>query len=176
MNTLGLDISTSCVGVTVLDKDGNLVVCESWDLRKTDKDLLFKAEFIEEKLRNIKQQIGFIMIEEPLQRFLPGRSSIKTILKLAKFNAIISYICKNMYGVVPEYVSANSSRKKCGIVTPKGCNVKMVVVEHFLKTEPKFTVEYTRHGNPIHGTFDRADSLVVAKVGYDIWKAKNSES
>ena len=30
---LGLDISTSIIGATVLDKNGEVVYCEAWDLR-----------------------------------------------------------------------------------------------------------------------------------------------
>ena len=31
---LGLDISTSITGATILDKDGNVIYNEAWDLKK----------------------------------------------------------------------------------------------------------------------------------------------
>ena len=31
---LGLDISTSITGATVIDDKGNVVLCEAWDTRK----------------------------------------------------------------------------------------------------------------------------------------------
>jgi len=176
MNYLGLDISTSAVGVTLLDDNGDLIFCEAWDLRTLEKDLLVKAEVIKENLKTIRLPVDHITIEQPLQRFIQGRSSIKTILMLAKFNAIISYICKEMYGVSPEYIGATSARKKCGLVAPRGENVKEFVLKSLLDTEPNFSIEYTKHGNPKHGSYDRADSLVVAKAGHKIWKEKNSES
>ena len=41
---LGLDISTSITGATILDDDGNIVLCEAWDMRdkKHFKDLFDK--------------------------------------------------------------------------------------------------------------------------------------
>ena len=35
-----------------------------------------------------------------------------------------------------------------------------------LDNEPSFSVEYTKHGNPKPGSYDRADSLVIAKAGH----------
>ena len=40
---LGLDVSTSITGATILDKD-NIVLCEAWDTRKL-KTVFEKAEF-----------------------------------------------------------------------------------------------------------------------------------
>tara|TARA_Y100000310_G_scaffold201429_1_gene201511 strand:+ start:2769 stop:3299 length:531 start_codon:yes stop_codon:yes gene_type:complete len=176
MNYLGLDISTSVVGVTLLDDNGELIFCEAWDLRPLEKDLLVKADVVKQNLQNIKLPVDYIMIEQPLERFIQGRSSIKTILMLAKFNCLISYICKEMWGVVPEYLAATSARKKCGIVAPRGENVKEFVLKYLLDTEPNFNIEYTRHGNPKHGSFDRADSFVVARAGFELCKLKSSES
>ena len=45
-----------------------------------------------------------------------------------------------------------------------------MVLEHLLKTEKAFKVEYTRHGNPKPESFDRADAIVIAKAGYEILK------
>jgi len=176
MNILGLDISTTTVGATLLNDKGKIIFCESWDLRKIEKCLFIKADVIKAELIKISQPIDKIIIEQPLQRFIAGRSSIKTILMLAKFNAILSYTCYELFGETPEYVSANSARKKCGIVIEKGADVKEAVLQHILNSEPNFDVQYTRHGNPIHGTYDRADSLVVARVGHITWTQKNSKS
>jgi len=44
---------------------------------------------------------------------------------------------------------------------------KKVVIEHLVANEPDFSIEYTKHGNPKPHEFDRADSLVIAKAGYN---------
>ena len=60
---LGLDVSTSITGATILDKD-NIVLCEAWDTRKL-KTVFEKAEFIKEKLQTLPVGVEEIFIEEP---------------------------------------------------------------------------------------------------------------
>ena len=45
---LGLDVSTSITGATLLNNKGEIVFNEAWDTRKY-KDFFDKAEFIKEK-------------------------------------------------------------------------------------------------------------------------------
>ena len=40
---VGLDISTSITGITILDNTGKVVLCDAWDLRK-DKGFFCKVE------------------------------------------------------------------------------------------------------------------------------------
>ena len=54
----------------------------------------------------------------------------------------------------------------CGIKVPKGEKAKPVVLQYVLDNEPKFVVEYTKHGNPKPDSFDKADSWVMAKAGF----------
>ena len=105
--------------------------------------------------------------------FRPGFSSAKTILTLAKFNGILSYVCQQDFGVEPQYIGASTARKSCGIKIPKGEKAKDVVLQYVLDNEPNFVVEYTKHGNPKPGSYDRADSLIIARAGYNLWKQTN---
>ena len=59
---------------------------------------------------------------------------------------------------------------------PKGAKAKEVVLEYLLDNEPTFEVEYTKHGNHKPDSYDRADSIVIAKAGYIEWKQRNSKS
>ena len=70
----------------------------------------------------------------------------------------------------PKYIAATSARKQCGIKIPRGQKAKEVVLEHLLKNEPAFKIEYTKFGNPKPESFDRADAIVIAKAGYKIEK------
>ena len=74
------------------------------------------------------------------------------------------------------YVAATTARKSCGIKIPRGSKAKQVVLEHLLDSEPAFSIEYTRQGNPKPDSYDRADSIIIAKAGYNLWKNKNSPS
>tara|TARA_Y100001938_G_C8033074_1_gene401762 strand:- start:999 stop:1244 length:246 start_codon:yes stop_codon:yes gene_type:complete len=69
-------------------------------------------------------------------------------------------------GVVPQYLSAASARKACGIKVKKGEKAKQKVIEFLLDKEPQFVVEYTKYGNFKPECFDKADSIVIAKAGY----------
>ena len=95
---------------------------------------------------------------------------------MSRYNGIISWICYQVFHREPDYLAATSARKSCGITVPKGTKAKEVVLEYLLDNEPSFEVEYTRHGNPKPDSYDRADSIVIAKAGYIEWKQRNSKS
>jgi Holliday junction resolvasome RuvABC endonuclease subunit len=168
---LGLDISTSITGVTVISNEGEILLCEAIDTRNKNHfpTLFDKAQRVKDHLLNIdsKYDIQHIYIEKSLQTFRSGFSSAKTLSTLASFNGIVSWICWGIWGMEPEYLSATSARKSCGIKVPKGMKAKKVVIEHLVANEPDFSIEYTKHGNPKPHEFDRADSLVIAKAGYN---------
>ena len=161
---LGLDISTSITGATVIDDKGEIVLCEAWDTRKY-KNFFDKAAHIRSCLVDVKNEfpIKTIVVEQSLQMFRAGFSSAKTLTTLSKFNGAVSWMCYNIMGVEPEYVSATSARKQIGIKVPRGTKAKEVVLEHVKNNVPNFEYELTKAGNPKAGTYDRADSIVLAK-------------
>jgi len=79
---LGLDISSSITGATILNASGDVVFCEHWDTSNKNKfeDLLDKAEFIRLQLFSMahKYQLEQIFIEQSLQSFRSGFSSAQT--------------------------------------------------------------------------------------------------
>jgi Holliday junction resolvasome RuvABC endonuclease subunit len=175
---LGLDVSTTITGATILDDAGNIQFCEAWRMgnKRHFPDLLTKAKFIKNNFKQIKKEnkIKHIYIEESLWAFQRGMSSAKTLLTLAKFNGIVSFAAYEVFGTQPLYLSAQQARKKCGVPKrEKGEDIKQIVLEHILDTEPKFTYTVTKHGNPQPGTYDRADSIVIAKAGYICQKNKS---
>ena len=177
---LGLDVSTSITGATVLDNDGKIVYCEAWDMRNKNKfpTLLTKAGFIKNMLWEMEDRFGIdeIYIEQSLSRFRPGFSSAKTLLTLSKFNGIVSWLCYDIYEIEPEYLSVTPARKAVGITVPRGENAKEIVLNFLLDNEDSFSVEYTKHGNPKPGSYDRADSIVIARAGRKCQVERSSES
>ena len=101
-----------------------------------------------------------------------GKSSSHTISTLTKFNGIISWLCYEKFGITPEYIPAISARKKCGITIKRGEKAKEQVMRFLLDKEPLFEVEYTRTGKPKPYCYDEADSLIIAKAGYECLKEK----
>ena len=166
---LGLDISTSITGITILDDSGNVVINEVVDMRsKKFVTFMQKADAVDRRLASIKAQynIDKVFIEQSLQAFRPGLSSAQVILTLGKFNGIVSWQCFKTFGIEPEYIGATTARKALGIKVERGENAKEVVLKRVLELESTFKVEYTVHGNPVAGSFDRADSFVIARAGY----------
>ena len=166
---LGLDVSTSITGVTVLH-DEQIVYCEAWDYRnkKLYPSLLTKASETKRRLRELKKNFDIknIYIEKNLQSFRSGFSSAKTLSTLSAFNGIVSWLCYEVFSKEPETISALSARRMCGIKIPKGEKAKPVVLKYLLDNEPSFSIEYTKFGNPKPGEYDRADSIVIARAGY----------
>ena len=82
---LGLDISTSITGYTVLDHEGNIVACDHIDLRK-EKNFFKKAQIIQLYLDLIvdTHDVEEVYIEQSLQSFRSGFSSAQTLSLLSK--------------------------------------------------------------------------------------------
>jgi len=167
----GLDISTSVIGLSGLNSDGELIFYDHINLKKV-KEFFDKMDVVEATLaEHFKQgrfQDGHIFIEAPFSFFRGGGSSAQTMAKLQRFNGAVSWLIKDRTTITPKYVFPAQARKLCGIKVPRGSNTKKVVVEHLLKTETKFKVEYTRAGNPRPHYFDMADAIVVARAGKKI--------
>ena len=179
---LGLDISTSITGFTVMSEDGKVVCNGAWDTRKF-KNIFEKATYVKQELCELHDVYGdhshggiieHIFIEQSLQSFRSGFSSAKTLSTLSRFNSIVSWMCFDTFEIEPEYVAATSARKLAGIKVPRGSKAKEVVLRHIEK-QGLLEVEYTKHGNPKPQYYDRADSIIIAKAGYYLVK-ENAKS
>ena len=164
---LGLDISTSITGYTLIEED-KIILNGAWDTRKY-KDFFEKVKHVKAGLEEIYEQhgeqIGAVYIEQSLQTFRSGFSSAKTLSTLSRFNGIVSWLVFDQYKTTPEYLAATSARKLCGIKVPRGQKAKAVVLKFLLDNEPSFVIDYTRNGNPKPESYDKADSMVIAKAG-----------
>lgn len=171
---LGLDVSTSITGATLLNDSGEVVVNEAWDTRKY-KNFFEKVEYVEKRIEELNNN-GFgikrVYIEQSLQSFRSGFSSAKTLSTLSRFNGVVSWLVYRILQIEPEYLAATSARKLCGIRVQKGQKAKQVVLDHLINNEPVFIVEYTKHGNPRPESYDKADSLVIARAGYNLCQTK----
>lgn len=167
---LGLDISTSVTGYTLLDQKSRIILCEAWDFRnkRLFPDLYSKALHIKNELEELKGYgpIEHVYIEEPFVFFKSGGSTGKTMAKLQAFNGIVSWLCRDIFGFNPEHISPAKARKLCGIKVSRGEKAKEVVLNYLLENEKAFTIEYTCRGNPRPVSYDRADSLIIARAGH----------
>ena len=173
---LGLDISTSIIGATIVSDNGDVVATHAWDMRNKNHfpDVYTKYNHVQGELLDLltNHKLSHIFIEQSLQMFRSGFSSAKTLSTLSSFNGVVTYLCFRELGIKPEHISASSARKSCGIKIAKGTKAKEQVVKFLLDNEPKFVVEYTKSGNLKPKYYDIADSIVIAKAGYEICQSR----
>ena len=179
---LGLDISTTFVGAAIIDPENKRSLeTRGWDISKID-GLFEKAEFIGAELYSLRAEykIESVFIETALKKFLPGRSRADTIIKLAKFNGVVSWMCFECFEHEPTYINVNTARSLYGLSFPRGTKgpkrKKMVIEAVIEKEKTAFKYEMARGGkNYKKGTDDRADAVVIARAGEFLLKNKNNK-
>lgn len=174
---LGLDISTSCTGWCLLDSHGILVDMGSVELSKVDS-IYDKTEKVKQSFLELTKahRIDRVFVEQNLQAYRPGFSSAKTILALAKFNGIISYVANQTFGCKPMDINVNVARKAVGLKIKKGKASKKTTKEQvfdWVSNELKFDwPQKTLKSGPRKGltildpsAFDMSDAYVIAQAG-----------
>jgi hypothetical protein len=175
---LGLDISTACIGWCTLGPEGRLAAMGYIPLSKLSGPFQ-KAQRASDELAmlHLRHDIGKVFIEENLQAFRPGLSSAKTLLTLARFNGIVSYLTYQQFDFEPEYVNVNAARKSVGlkiIRKSKGGAPAKEQVQEWVSKQIDFkwpTKELKsgpRKGMVIlePGCYDAADAYVIARAGF----------
>jgi len=164
---LGLDVSTSRVGITIMNSDSELLDCQA--VKLDSKDVLEDRCLQIERVLRInynKYDISEIYIEAPFVMFSGGKTTAMTMAKLQRFNGMVSWMVRNLYGICAVPIAANKARGLVGLKIKRGEKTKLKVIEWAQNEYPKdFIVEYTRYGNPKPGTDDKADSIVIARAG-----------
>lgn len=171
---LGLDVSTSSTGWAILDDSGTLVEMGSFKLTKHD-NLFDKAQAVREGLLVLKQkhQVTKISIEEPLQGFRRGMSSAHTLLTLARFNGIVSWLAFDVFSVKPIFFDSTSARRGLGIRIDKARDTKDQIMEwvEVVTGQPlprRIATTGKRKGMTLFaaGVNDAADAYVMARAAY----------
>ncbi len=171
---IGLDISTTCTGIAVLHRDtGDLVFMHHENMASKVKYPNFWAKvqhmrkaFVD--MHNPEWSVKGVAVEENMKRFTPGLSSADTILTLAKFNGILSYIMLLEYGHEPLNINVRSARAKLGIKVDfkdKSKTTKQKVLDIVEERHPEFPWIYREvKGEQTRTKIneDRCDAYVIA--------------
>jgi Holliday junction resolvasome RuvABC endonuclease subunit len=174
---IGLDVSTSCTGWCIIDESGGLIDMGYMPL-SSYKSTYIKAQKVADELNrlHITYDIKRVFIEENLQAFRPGLSSAKTLLTLARFNGIVSYIAQQEFYYEPAHINVNAARKSVGIkiISKKkgGKPTKEQVLDWVTSKvsyiwPTKILKSGPRKGQNIleSGCFDMADAYVISLAG-----------
>ena len=163
MVILGLDASTTCVGYA-FTKDKKILDMGFIDIKKqtTPKDKVQKVlGFINES-----QYIDDVMdinIEDNLSGFMGGRTSQQTIIKLAKFNAILCFMLENFDFNVHNINPMTARKNVFGKARIKGVKAKDFVKERVEKMyDTKKWCQHTTRGNWDKRNIDMYDGLVMS--------------
>ena len=145
---LGLDISTSCTGVSVVAMGPSsravmpVIICAaelSDEKTLWTKSDAFKSGF--DDVISLLHSYGLsvspnsVFVEEALMGFRPGASSADTIAKLQRFNGIVTYIVRQTLGQDPQPIMSQHARKLCGIKTVRPFEVPTSVTLKSGKTK-----------------------------------------
>ena len=177
---LGLDISTSVVGYTVLQDSGVVSLIDYCNLKK-EPDLMEKADKMRSCFEKLSKEyhVTQIYVEENLQAFRPGASSAATIAKLARFNGIVSYVAYEIFGIKPNFLNVTKARSLVGlkIQRQKSCGIKTKdQVLNWAKVKLPHIAWPTKvlKGGPRKGQavfleecYDMADSFVISLAGFE---------
>lgn len=173
--SLGLDISTSIVGLSIFI-DNKFKLVDYVDLRKI-KCIFDKAEAFEKKFKTISESynINEVFIEDTLQSFARGLSSAKTLMQLSRFNGIVSNIVYRNTEIKPVYINVNTARKQLNIVIDKNSDKdkKLQVLEWVdsdlgnYKWPTKVISRGVNKGRVKYENYcyDMADAYVICKSG-----------
>jgi len=181
MNILGLDVSTSVVGVSVVNEKApddlgtNVLLLDRVEFKGKDGESLWtKADAVRRELSKWVSHIGDfsvdrVIVEEPLMGFRTGMSSAQTITTLMKFNGIVSFIARELTGLDPEYVSSARARKACGVKLQKTSVAgpqKEQVFSHMMAHDLSYmSWVKKKNGADVDWSRDACDAYVIARSG-----------
>ena len=111
MKKLGLDASTTTVGYAFVD--GKDIVTMGFVPIQKEKTIRDKVQLTMDTITELDpfDQVERIYIEDSLSGFSRGRTSQQTIIKLAKFNAVLTYCLEFAYGEIVDGVNPMTARK-----------------------------------------------------------------
>ena len=110
------------------------------------------------------EDVDKIYIEDSLSGFLHGRTSQQTIIKLAKFNAILCFMLEEIFDMEVNSINPMTARKNVfGKARIKGIKAKDFVKGQVEKLyETKKWCKHTTRGNWDKRNIDMYDGLVMS--------------
>lgn len=176
---LGLDVSTKTIGISLFNNKGELLELTHIspkakpEPKTKTEELVKKADLFYDFIQKYKNLgIKYVVIEEPLLR----SNNVNTVGTLLRFNGMVTKICYDVLGVVPEYISTYEARKNAfpslmqpnssgklvlfgGL--PKDIDKKKIVWDLVSKREPEINWLLDKKGQLKKENFDMSDAYTV---------------
>lgn len=182
---IGLDISTSVIGVCVLNAgNGEMISLTHIELKSTKfEDIYEKVDEARTVLKalissNPNWRLRNIAVEEFAKQFSAGFSSADTLFTLAKFNHAICQFIYDTYQIKPVKVNVRTMRSVLGInidFKDKSKTTKQKVFDLVKEKNPEFPwLTHVAKNGKSKGQIvydkqneDMADSWVVARGNWN---------
>ena len=183
---LGLDISTSVIGICLIDEKEQVILLDGIKLTSTTLSNMWeKADRGIEEIKKLvgDKKIERIYVEANAKMFSTGFSSADTLLTLAKFNGLISYLSHKAFKAEVVDVNVTSARKAVGFRNAKVDKrpVKEKVFEYATALHPEYP--WKRHvaktgksqGQEVYNTEmkDACDAWVICVGGSRLSKTQD---
>ena len=164
MKKIGLDASTTTVGYAFVD-DKTVIDMGFIPINK-EKTIRDKVQVTLDAINELCpfEDVDKIYIEDSLSGFSHGRTSQQTIIKLAKFNAVLTYCLEFAFGEIVEGVNPMTARKHLfGKARVQGKSAKEFVKEEIncLYSLEEY-IKLTKTGLWDKRNMDSYDALVCA--------------
>ena len=164
MKKLGLDASTTTVGYAFVD--GKDIVTMGFIPIQKEKTIRDKVQLTMDVITKVDpfDKVEQIYIEDSLSGFSRGRTSQQTIIKLAKFNAVLVYCLEFAYGEIVDGVNPMTARKHLfGKARKQGVSAKDFVKEEINRLyNLEEYIKLTKTGLWDKRNLDGYDALVCA--------------
>lgn len=165
---IGLDVSTSCTGICILNEYKLTVYLAAIDLSKCTS-FIDKCSKLQQSLFDLKEQfnVSQIFIEQDLQSFRPGLSSAHTLNTLSRFNGAASLMCFQVFNVRPILLNVTNARAAVGIkinYKDKSKKTKEKVWD-WVSSQVQMDWPRKKTGSLKPSAFDMSDSYVIALAG-----------
>lgn len=182
---IGLDVSTSVVGISFLSDNSDLLCVDYIDLKKYE-NLYEKLKAFKQFYKNLREKVVDntpasskqslkLYIEEPLMMFKANASMASTLAKLQRYNGMISAFLYFEENIEPILINASHARNLCGLKIRRGEDAKKQVLTYVKDSGifPEERWEYKKTGNVKDYMYDMCDSWVVARAGYQTLRMEN---
>lgn len=169
---LGLDVSSKVVGYSVLDERGECITCGAVKMAKISEigDAGLKLnDFFSKLVSELGQYEWAVTTEDCLRTYAPGGFHSRGLIKLAQFNAVAQFSCRQVFGVNPWVIHPTSPRAFFNLHRQLEGAAKQSVKER--------VHDWVRHRDPDvelpetvpDGLYDACDAYLLASYSRILW-------
>lgn len=160
---MGLDISTSTIGIFIVEYDNDKQNVLYYDYYKPNKKVteLERLKLAQDHIINIAERFNVDEFAvEDFIRFMKGKSKAGTIISLAIMNRSICLAIYKKFGVYPNILNVLKIRHtiKTGKELPKKEDIPTLLSHHLNISFPLFTKKYKGEEIFINENYDVADA------------------